>query len=147
MGEEQMKDCCCEVCACWVRKKESDKQGECRRHSPTVICAFESVLSFFPKTDPDCMCYEYVATEEKRKEIASSLEDKDFSEIEESGCKEDVNAYLKAGWTLIETCLVNYGEPGEGRSEEMTYCLGWPKKSGETVHPETAEEKRSARTF
>jgi len=43
------------------------------------------------------------------------IEMKDISEIVETTYKEETNAYLKEGWTLIDTCIQDHGVPGQKR--------------------------------
>ena len=56
----------------------------------------------------------------------------EITEIVETNENEQANAYLRAGWVLISTHVMDYGEVGE-RLERTVYCLGWPRRCGEVA--------------
>ncbi len=70
----------------------------------------------------------------------TELKDEHIPETVELTDKEDVNACLKIGWTLIDTYIIDYGTAGI-KDEGITYCLGWPRELGETVYPEGVAER------
>lgn len=57
----------------------------------------------------------------------------DIIEVVETNEHEEANAYLRAGWVLISTHVMDSGEVGE-RLERTVYCLGWPRRSGEVAY-------------
>ena len=45
-----------------------------------------------------------------------------------------INQYLAAGWRLLDTYVVGYGDPRE-RNETLCYVLAWPASSPATPAP------------
>jgi hypothetical protein len=53
--------------------------------------------------------------------------------LEKLSSVDEANDYLRSGWTLINTCVVNHGE-ARAVDQQAFYIVGW-MKDGEPVVP------------
>ncbi len=76
------------------------------------------------------------------------MKDEHISKIVETTDKNEANAYLNEGWTLIGTCIQDFGEIGHQKNEQMSYHLGWSlikNSNNPPRYPEIVKEREAKR--